>query len=84
MKRYFVETNGYNMVAFVGTDGKAYAFHEETFDKELTLETAKNSDYSGIEDAETAEEIAQCIGTDKALENIFDWADVEAEEITEF
>ena len=84
MKRYFVETNGYNMVAFVGTDGKAYAFHEECFDKELTLETAKAADYSGIEGTETAEEIAQCIGTDSAFDNIFNWNEIEAEEITEF
>lgn len=77
MKRYFVETNGYNCVAFVDNNGKAYVFHEETFDEELTFEYAKSVDYSNVDGCETAEEIAACTGGDLVVdaEDVFKIAD---------
>ena len=42
-KRYFVETNGYNMLVFVYAGNQAICFDCET------LEDAKKFDYSGIE-----------------------------------
>lgn len=57
MKKFFVETNGYNMVFLVDGNGRALPIYEQAFDEPLTLEVAKNADYSnfdGIEDAEVA------------------------------
>lgn len=62
MKRYFMETNAYNMVAFVDDSGDCYIVHEESFDEPLTLEVAKNADYSNLDGCETAEECEFCMG----------------------
>ena len=62
MKRYFVETAGYNMVAFVDDNGECYILHEGSFDEPLTLEVAKNADYSNLDGCETADECAECMG----------------------
>ena len=77
MKRYFVETNGYNCVAFVDGNGKAYVFHEEAFDEELTFEYAKSADYSNVEGCETAEEIACSVDGENVInaEDVFKIAD---------
>ncbi len=82
MKRYFVETNAYNMVAFVDDSGKAYVYEETAFPVELTLEVAKSTQYENIEGAETAEEAAAMQGTGE----VYDWAEIErgAERVTEF
>jgi len=86
MKRYFVETNGYNCVAFVDDNGTAYIVHENTFDEPLTLDVAKNVDYSNFDNCETAKECAQAIGTSEAFENVvaFDGISKDAENSTEF
>lgn len=86
MKRYFVETNGYNCVAFVDDNGTAYIVHENNFDEPLTLDVAKTADYSNFDNCGTAEECAQAIGTSEVLENIvaFDEILKDAENSTEF
>lgn len=62
MKRYFVETNGYNCVAFVDENNKAIVLHDECFDEPLTIKYAKNADYSNIDGCETAEECICAMG----------------------
>lgn len=58
MKRYFVETNGYNMVVFVDDNNDVFYLHEKAFDEDLTLEVARNADYSNVEGFETAKQMA--------------------------
>lgn len=62
MKRYFVKTNAYNMVVFVDDTGMAYIIHEESFDEPLTIDVAKNADYSNLDGCETADECYWAIG----------------------
>lgn len=75
MKRYFIETNGENQVAFVDENNKAYIFHEEAFDEPLTLEAAKNADYSNTDNCETALEIAYSVGNSDPEKFVYDWND---------
>lgn len=86
MKRYFIETNGYNCVAFVDDNGTAYIVHENNFNEPLTLDVSKNADYSNFDNCDTAEECAQAIGTSEALENIVNFKDLlgNIENSTEF
>ena len=84
MKRYFVETNAYNMVAFVDDSGKAYIYEEDAFlPQALTLEVAKAAKYENAEGCETAEEIMYAQGTDR---EVYDWQPIMdgAEAVTEF
>lgn len=56
MKRYFVETQDYNFVAFTDDKNKGFLMvDEQAFDEKLTLEVAKAADYSTIEDFEDIE-----------------------------
>lgn len=82
MKRYFVETNAYNMVAFVDELGKAFVYDETAFPQDLTLEVAKDTPYENIDGAETAEEAAAMQGTGE----VYNWNEIEisAEAVTEF
>lgn len=80
MKRYFVETNAYNMVVFVDVEGNAYAFYDTAFDEPLTLETAMAADYSNCEGCETAEDIMYATGVGET----FTWNEDEFESVTEF
>lgn len=82
MNRYFVETNAYNMVAFVDDSGKAYVYDENAFPQELTLEVAQATQYENIDGAKTAEEAAAMQGTGE----VYDWAEIErdADRVTEF
>lgn len=84
MKRFFIETNGYNMVAFVDDKNKAFILHEQSFDTELTLETAKNADYSNLDGCKTAEDCAGAMGMGE--DRIFDFKELlsYAESYTEF
>lgn len=84
MKRLFIETNGYNMVAFVDDEEKAFVLHEQSFDKALTLETAKNADYSNLDGCKTAEECVYAMGLDE--DRIIDFKELMsyAESYTEF
>lgn len=83
MKRYFVETNGYNMVAFVDDSNRAYVFHEECFTEKLTLEAAQNADYASCEGCETAEEIDIAVG---AGNGTYAWDDIvtDSDNVVEF
>lgn len=86
MKRFFVETNAYNFVAFVDENGKGYYVDEKLFDDDLTIDVAKNGDYSAFDGCETAEECAAAIGSEEAEKNIFDF-DINSEYyefVTEF
>lgn len=85
MKRYFVETNGYNFVAFVDENNKGYYIDEMVFEEDLTLDVAKNHDYSAIIDCKTAEECAVAILGDPEA-NVFEF-DIDSEDyesVTEF
>lgn len=77
MKKYFVETNGYNSLVFVFDDNRAIAFDCET------LEAAKNMDCSGIENSTDVEDAAiNCnIDTDNIF--TFDKSDSCWENVTE-
>lgn len=75
MRRYFIETNAYNCVAFVDENNKAYVFHEEAFDEPLTLEAAKKADYSSTDNCETALEIACSVGDDSE-NSVYNWNEI--------
>ncbi len=62
MKRFFCKTNAYNYVLFVDDKGKAYFIYENRFDEPLTLDVAKNEDYSNLDGCKTAEECAWAMG----------------------
>lgn len=62
MKRYFIETNGYNCIAFVDSDNKAIVFDEICFDETLTIEYVKKADFSNLDGCETAQECINAIG----------------------
>jgi hypothetical protein len=66
MKRFFCKTNAYNCVVFVDENGKGFMIYENLFDEELTIDVAKNSDYSNLDGCKTAEECAYSIGTPQA------------------
>lgn len=82
MKRYLVETNGDSMVAFVDDSGRAYVYNETAFQKPLTLEVAKNTDFANADQCATAEEITSAQGTGET----YDWKEIAdaAETVTEF
>ena len=83
MKRYFVKTNAFNCVIFADGSGKGYMFYEGLYDEPLTLEVAKGTDYSGIEDIDTVEELSTYFNRN---ENIIDFNlnDPAFEEVVEF
>ena len=81
MKRYFVETQDYNFVAFVDAAGKAVVVDEDVFPEPLTLEVAKRTDYESLEGFETAEEAAANYGTGSQL---IDFNPDDYERVTEF
>lgn len=80
MKRYYVQTNAYNFVAF--TDNKkAVVINESAFDKPLTFEVAKTADYSNFDGYKTStiKELAANYNG-----NICDWQPDEYENTIEF
>lgn len=58
MKRYFCESQDYNVVIFADQAGKAVMVDETAFNEPLTLEVAKAADYSNFDGCETVEEAA--------------------------
>jgi hypothetical protein len=89
LKRFFVETNAYNFVAFVDDEGKAYpvfAFDDkngkEWDELNMTLMAAKNGNYSGIEGCRDAYEV--CADVDEDTSKIFNFDEDEYENVTEF
>lgn len=81
MKRFFVKTSGYNMIVFVDKNGNGYVIDETAFDEPLTLNAAKNADYSNFDGCETAEDCAASIGINN---NIIPFNPTEYDYITEF
>lgn len=81
MKRYFVETQDYNFVAFSDATGKAVVVDESAFQEPLTLEVARRTDYGSLEGFETAEEAAANYGTG---EQLIDFNPDDYERVTEF
>lgn len=89
LKRYFVETNAYNFVAFVDEERKAYPVF--TFDDKngkewdelnMTLTAAKNGNYSCIEGCRDAYEVCADVGGDTS--KIFNFDEDKYENVTEF
>ena len=80
MKRIFAETNGYNVVLFVDDNNNAFVVDEAAFDEELTLEVAKNADYSNYDGCETAEECQAAQGCG----DVIAYNEDEFEAVTEF
>lgn len=90
MRRFFVE-DGYNFVAFVDDNNKAFIIDDTILIDEvpnpeeyITLEGVKQVDYSNLDNCETAEECAACIGTARAYNSIIDWDEDKYVEVTEF
>ena len=73
MKRYFIKTNGFNMVVFVDPIGNGYIIPDTSFDCELTFENAKNADYSNLDGCETAEECFYSMGFGEKDDLIIDF-----------
>lgn len=73
MKRFLVNTNADSFVAFVDDNNQAYIFEASLFEEPLTLETAKNQDYSATDNCETAEEIHYSVGVGEVEDTVIDW-----------
>ena len=67
LKRYFCKTQDYNVVIFADENGQGVYIDESAFDEPLTLEVAKEADYSNFDGCETAEEAAANYGTGAEL-----------------
>ena len=82
MKRYFAKDSvGEAVVLFADESGKAVFINDTAFDEELTLEVAKQADYSNFDNCETAEEAAANYYTG---ENLIDFNEEDWEELVEF
>lgn len=82
LKRLFVvDSTGEAVVLFVDETGKACYLNDTAFDEPLTLEVAKDADYSNFDNCETAEEAAANYSTG---ENLIDYNPDEWEEVIEF
>lgn len=84
MKRYYVETNGDDFVAFVDDNKQAYIIDAARFDEKLTLEVAKKTDYSNLDNCETAADCAISMGENEPYANVIDWDEEDYEAVTEF
>lgn len=69
MRRFYVETNAYSMVIFVDENGKGFTIFEDQFDEPLTLEVAKNADYSNLDGCKTAKECAMAMGYNSTIDS---------------
>ena len=82
LKRYFANDSvGETVVLFVDESGKAVFINNTAFEEELTLEVAKNADYSNFDNCDTAEEAATNYYTG---ENLIDFNEEDWEELVEF
>lgn len=79
MKRLFVTAEDYNAIIFADKNGNGYVI-----DESLTLDVAKNADYSNFDGCETAEDCAASIGTAEAMQNVIPFSPAEYDNITEF
>lgn len=84
MKRYYVETNGDDFVAFIDDSKQAYIIDAARFEKKLTFEVAKSTDYSNLDNCETAVECAIAMGENAPYENVIEWNEDDFEAVTEF
>ena len=71
MKKYFLESNGYNLIAFV-INNKMIVLDCET------LEEARNMNTEGIDDMENIEEVANYVNKE-----VYDFNPSEWENVTE-
>lgn len=75
MKKYFCETNGYNMLVYVDDSNRAYGFDCET------LEHAKKMDTSGADGENDIEVLAvNCNGD---IDKIFDFHEDDFDNVVE-
>ena len=84
MKRLFVTAEDYSMVVMADENGRGFVIDETAFDEPLTLEVARNADYSNFDDCETAEECAASIGTAEAEQNIINFNAADYNAVVEF
>jgi DNA-binding transcriptional regulator YiaG len=84
MKRYYVETNGDDFVAFVDYNNRAYIIDAAKFDERLNLDVAKSTDYSNLDNCETAVECAISMGENAPYDNVIDWNEEDYEIVTKF
>ena len=84
MKRVFVTAEDYNMVVMADDNGRGFVIDETAFDEPLTLEVARNADYSSFDGCETAEECAESIGTAEAEQNVISFNAAEYSTVVEF
>ena len=79
LRRYFAKDSvGETVVLFVDETNKAVYINNTAFDKELTLEVAKQADYSNFDGCETAEEASANYFTGENLINFNadEWAEL--------
>lgn len=82
LKRYFAKDfAGETVILFVDESGKAVFINDTAFDEKLTLEAAKQADYSNFNNCETAEEAASNYFTGK---NLIDFNEDDWEVLVEF
>jgi len=73
MKRYFCETEDYNFIAYVDSNGKAAIIYDTAFNSGIpTLEAAMKEDYSGVYGCEDAEAVAH----QTAKVEVFNWSEL--------
>lgn len=82
MVRYYaINSVGEAVVLFADKYGKAVLVNDTAFDEKLTLEVAKQADYSNFDNCETAEEAAANYYTGQ---NLIEFNPDDWEELVEF
>lgn len=76
VKKVWISTNAYSMVAFVDDEHNAFVLDEQCFDEPLTLEYAKQQDYSNYDGCETAWECFYSSGKSSSKDCIFKFEDL--------
>ena len=82
MKRFYVRTNGEDMVMFVDDKNEAFFMDESNFKERLTLDVAKSTEYENIDGCTTALECSCAMGYGE--ERAVDFGEFEDDELTEF
>jgi len=84
MKRYYIETDGHNMVAYVDGSGRAFVLTDSIDNDFSTLAAAKTHDYAEIDGMTIDEMDASIGGTNNFIVDDFDIDDSSYSSIQEF